>query len=163
MNKLTIFIISAYITTSTWSTAPSLPSLRDELLVQKQVNLGNVDEEWKMFKEVLSECAGKVCGEKKLSDNGIGEVVKSETDRSKVQLLQNKDGRICERFELTRTRAKRMMREAMLGENLRYNKWVFWKEVKRMGWWESVKHAIRKDKEARVKTEKNEVCESYFF
>ena len=45
--------------------------IREEWLVQKEREIGSVEEEWLAFKNAVIKCAGGACGMRKLSKRGI--------------------------------------------------------------------------------------------
>jgi len=45
--------------------------IKEEWMIHKERELGNVEEEWMAFKNAVISCASRVCGIKRLSKRGI--------------------------------------------------------------------------------------------
>ena len=45
--------------------------IREEWLVQKEREIGSVEDEWLAFKDAVIKCVGGACGMRKLSKRGI--------------------------------------------------------------------------------------------
>ena len=155
--------------------------LKNEWDVQKEREIGNVEEEWMAFKNAVIRCASNVCGMKRLSKRGIRRasewwnqdverLVKYKCDLYKLW-LQNKCSLMYERYKLVRNEVKRAMRRAKkqaddrwgekLLEDYSSNKRMFWREVKRARKGMEVKEECVKDESGRVLSNSSEVCDRW--
>ena len=121
--------------------------LKEEWLVHREREVGNVDKEWMVFKNAVNRCAERACGMKRLSKRGIRKgsewwneeverLVRRKRDVYKMW-LQNKCRESYERYKFERNEVKRAVRRAKkeadmrwgekLVENFSSNKRIFWR------------------------------------
>ena len=153
--------------------------MREEWLVQKEREIGSVEEEWLAFKDAVTKCAGDACGMRKLSKRGIrkGSEWWNEEIESLVRMkrnmyeawLQDKCNENYERYKVVRNEVKRAVRRAKkqaddrwgekLVEDFSSNKRMFWREVKRARKGMEVKEECVKDESGRVLSNGSKVCD----
>ena len=155
--------------------------IREEWLVHKETELGNVEEEWMTFKNAVRRCASRACGMKRLSKRGIrkgsewwneevARLVRRKRDLYRIW-LQNRGRDTYDRYKMARNEVKRAVRRAKREADVRWgeklvedfstNKRMFWREVKRTRKGVEVREECVKDENGRVLSEVNEVCERW--
>ena len=155
--------------------------IKEEWLVHKEREIGNVEEEWMAFKNAVIRCASSACGLKRLSKRGIRKgsewwneeverLVRNKRELYKVW-LQNRCSENYDRYKVVRNEVKRAVRSAKreagrrwgekLVEDFSTNKKMFWREVKRTRQGVEVKEECVKDGNGNVLSEGSEVCERW--
>ena len=155
--------------------------LKEEWMVHKEREVGNVEEEWTAFKNAVNKCAESACGMKRLSKRGIRKdsewwneeverLVRRKRDVYKMW-LQSKCRDSYERYKCVRNEVKRAVRRAKKEADVRWgeklvedfssNKRMFWREVKRTRKGAEVKEECVKDVNGKVLSESSEVCKRW--
>ena len=146
--------------------------MRVEYEEVRKREVGNVEEEWKMFKDSVMRNASEVCGKRRVGGfvrkgsewwSEEVEVAVKEKRKAFEMWLQNNNGETYGKYKEKRREVKLKVGEAKraadwrwgqrLGEDFEQNKKMFWKEVKRVRKGESKREETVKDENGQLLVE----------